>query len=84
MERFHYSTEIYADIGQNNKFTHFQREVEEGLHSAYAGGSSPFSYNSWERRSSLSGGSRERQVIMEKLMILIVAVLVSVFVEMTM
>jgi len=40
----------------------YQREVEEGLHSAYAGGSSPFSYNSWERRSSLSGGSRERQV----------------------
>ena len=28
------------------------------MHSAYAGGSSPFSYNSWERRSSLSGGSR--------------------------
>jgi len=40
----------------------YQKEVEEGLHSAYAGGSSPFSYNSWERRSSLSGGSRDRQV----------------------
>ena len=54
---------LQTEQGRSNLISrYFQREVEEGLGSSPFS-SSPFSYNSWERRSSLSGGSRERQVM---------------------